>query len=424
MKELTLLELKDKRANFVEENERISAKIKVESRAMNEDEDKYFKENEKNALELEILIQEKEDQRKMPEGKKVDMSVKGEKRFSLLGSIKNIVDGKPLDSEFSGLFEEGRSEFAKAGCESEGNLIIPSQTKASYVENRAAIVTGQTTGTTAGGYAVATDWKNVLPPLTNYLVLTQAGATYLTGLKGNVEIPTYSGTIVKWKGEVASASDGAGTWGYVLLNPKRLTAYVDVSKMFLTQDSVGAENMLMANISKAVAVKLESTILGTAAGTVSTQPAGLFYSIVNTAVSTVTYALAVGLETTVNTSNALFGNLGYITSAAGLGILKTTPKIATYGSEFLCEDMTLNGYPVYVTNSCASTTDFGTTNGTGLIFGNWADLIIGQWGGFDILVDPYTQAALGTVRLVVNCYFDAAAARAYGIGFKGLHINK
>jgi len=78
------------------------------------------------------------------------------------------------------------------------------------------------------------------------------------------------------------------------------------------------------------------------------------------------------------------------------------------------------GFPVHVTNSAAYNV-FTTTGSAGLIFGNWADLIIGQWGGYDILVDPYTQAALGTVRLVVNCYFDAAAARA--ASFSAINIT-
>lgn len=421
---MTLLEMRDKRALKISDNAEMTVKIEKEKRKLSVDEQPVFDKNLTEIADLEKNILIEEELRKVIPSQEVKMSVKTEKRFSILKTIKNIAEGQPADPDFTGLFNEGRSEFSKAGCESTGHIVLPSQTHSKLIEPRAAIVTGQTTGTTAGGYAVSTDWKTVLPPLTNYLVLTQAGATYLTGLIGDVEIPTYSGTTVKWKGEVASATDGAGTWGHVSLNPKRLTAFVDVSKLFLIQDSVGAEAMLMANIAKAVAVKLESTILGTAAGSVSTQPAGIFNSIINTAVTTATYGTVIDLETAVNTANALFGNLAYITSAAGLGKLKQTPKIATYGSDFLIEDMELNGYPVYVTNGCANGTDFGTTNGTGIVFGNWADLIIGQWGGYDILVDPYTQAALGTVRLVVNCYFDAAAERAVGIGFSTKHIAK
>ena len=47
----------------------------------------------------------------------------------------------------------------------------------------------------------------------------------------------------------------------------------------------------------------------------------------------------------------------------------------------------------------------------GIIFGNWADFVIGQWGALDITVDPYTKAADGEVRLVINAFFDAKPRR-------------
>ena len=41
-------------------------------------------------------------------------------------------------------------------------------------------------------------------------------------------------------------------------------------------------------------------------------------------------------------------------------------------------------------------------------FGNWAKMLVGQWGGLDILVDPYTQATTATVRIHTNSYWDIA----------------
>ena len=35
-----------------------------------------------------------------------------------------------------------------------------------------------------------------------------------------------------------------------------------------------------------------------------------------------------------------------------------------------------------------------------LIQGNWNDLIIGNWGTLDLMVDPYTGSTSGTVRVV------------------------
>ena len=88
----------------------------------------------------------------------------------------------------------------------------------------------------------------------------------MTGLVGNISIPKYSGSTVTWEGEVGAASDGAGTFSEVELSPKRLTAYIDVSKQFLLQDSVSAEAMLRNDIVKAISNKLEATILGDEVG--------------------------------------------------------------------------------------------------------------------------------------------------------------
>lgn len=413
---MTLLEMRDKRALLITDNAELTVKIEKEKRKLDETEQKLFDDNLAKIAQLEKDILVEEELRKVPAQKVEPKMEAKEKRFSLMNLLRSEMERSPFDSDFTPVITEGRESFKRAGVSAEGNIVLP-------FETRAAIVTGQTTGTTAGGYAIGKDWKNVLPPLTNYLVLTKAGASYLTGLVGDVRIPTYSGTTVLWKAEVASASDGAGTWGYVDLAPKRLTAYLDVSKMFLLQDSVGAEQMLMENIAKAISVKLEETILGNEAGSATSKPEGLFYDHALTATATSTsFAAMVNLESAVNAQNALFGSLAYITNAAGAGLLKQTAKVSSSDSVMIMENGQVNGYPVYISNGVASGSDF-TTTGYGIIFGNWNDLYIGQWGGYDILVDPYTQAALGTVRIVVNSYFDADVARGKTVSFEAAKIK-
>lgn len=416
----TLLELKDKRGLLQDENIALTKKAEKENRKLTDVENKEFDARNEKILELEAAIEIEEEKRKVDSEKigKREMKAK-EPEFRLMKSILDISEKRDIDEAAKSVTVRGRDEFRKSNIAAGGHIVIPSSIPMSK-EERAAVVSGQAHGTTAGGYAVGYDNKTVLPPLTNYLVLSQAGATFLTGLVGDVTIPTYSGTTVMWKGEVASATDGAGTWGQVTLSPKRLTAFLDVSKMFLLQDAVGAEAMLKENIAKAIAVKLESTILGT--GLLSTTvPAGIFNTLAVAGPTTLTYATALARETAVNTNNALLGNLAFITNAAGKGIAKGALITTTYGDRHIMEDNEILGYPVYVTNSCASGTGAGndwntaactTTGGEGFVFGNWSDLLIGQWGGYDLLVDPYTQAALGTVRLVVNAYFDADLARS------------
>ena len=382
---------------LISDNAELTVKVESEKRKLTEDEQKIFDANLESIKRLEKEILVEEELRKIPAVKiELGKNLEEGKPFSLFRAINNELSHKAPDAPTMAMNEQGKSEFRKSELTPSGTILLPLE---SEIVTRTAIVAG---GTTTGGYIVATDKKAVLPPLTNYLVLTQAGATYLIGLVGNVSIPTYSGTTVAWKEETVSAADGAGTWGKVDLAPKRLTAYLDVSKQFLVQDSVGAEAMLYNNIAKAISAKLESTILGVGEGSSVSTPQGLFWGAYTSGATTFNWANIVGLETTVDSANALVNNLSYITNAKGRGMAKTTVRTATYGEQMIMEGTTINGYPVYVSNGVPKLTDFSTTTGTGFIFGNWADLIIGQWGGYDLTVDPYTVSIYGDIRIVIN----------------------
>jgi hypothetical protein len=47
-----------------------------------------------------------------------------------------------------------------------------------------------------------------------------------------------------------------------------------------------------------------------------------------------------------------------------------------------------------------------------IFFGNWADLIIGSWGGLDLTVDPYKHSDSGTLRIVALQDVDIAVRHA------------
>ena len=219
----------------------------------------------------------------------------------------------------------------------------------------------------------------------------------MTGLVGNVSIPVYSGSNVGWAGEVDAASNGGGTFSEVNLEPKRLTAYIDVSKQFLIQDSNSAEEMLKRDIVSAIANKLEATILGSEAGDAK-KPAGMLNAVVADS-NAITYKDIVKMEADLEAKNVR-GDIKFIVSPSAKAVLKSTAKNQ---NSFIMEGNEVNGYPVLSTSAVA---------GKGVIFGNFADLVIGQWGGIDLTVDPYTQAANGKVRLVINAYFDAKPRRA------------
>jgi len=62
----------------------------------------------------------------------------------------------------------------------------------------------------------------------------------------------------------------------------------------------------------------------------------------------------------------------------------------------------LNGYRAHVSNTVPRDLTKGSGSGlSAILFGNWSDLVIGHWGGVDILVDPYTLSTSGGLRVVV-----------------------
>ena len=68
---------------------------------------------------------------------------------------------------------------------------------------------------------------------------------------------------------------------------------------------------------------------------------------------------------------------------------------------------------VYENGEVDGTKAYNTSNvpASNYLFGDMSSLVIGTWSGLDLIVDPYTQAAKGAVRLVVNMYVDFGVAR-------------
>jgi len=344
--------------------------------------------------ELEDLDKQIEEKRNMNDNKNnkniIIKNTNSMENFSLLKSIRDYVEGRGTSDSTLSMLELGKQDMAKAGISARGQIILPYETR--------AIVNATTAG--EGEYNIAEIKTNMLGALRGNLVAVKAGATLLSGLNGNLSIPVYAGTTSAWKGENITAVDGAGAFTEITLAPKRITTILDISKMWLNQDSNGAENLLMNDLSASVLSTLEAAIFSTFTGDTTT-PAGILAGMNNTYSGATTYAGIVSLESAVATSNALTGSLSYITTPTLRGVAKTTAKSSGSGL-FVVEGDTMNGYPIYSTSHM--------TSGK-ILFANWADLLIGNWGAIDITVDPYTQAHLGVVRLVVNTYWNFTKRR-------------
>jgi HK97 family phage major capsid protein len=203
---------------------------------------------------------------------------------------------------------------------------------------------------------------------------------------------------VGWVGEVSAAADASYGFSHVILQPKRLTAYVDISKKLLAQDTVGVENAIRRDIVNALTDKLEATIFGSAAGD-ATKPAGIFYD--SSIYDASTFAAVVANESKVEDNN-VYGDMKYALSTSAKADLRAMPK-STKNTQLVMEGGQIDGVPAVVTSNIKTAGVYA--------YGDWSNLAVGSWGDIDITVDEYTQAVNGCVRLVVNAYFDAKKLR-------------
>ena len=337
---------------------------------------------EENKPEVQEETEPKENRNNINNTKNIHMS-----NFSLIKAINDVVNNRNINEDALNVIEMGATEMRKSGLSYSGQIQLP-------VEERGDAVAA--TVATDGKEIVATDKLNILSPLRGKSILAEAGATFLTGLVGNISIPNYTGSTCGWKGELEAADNGKGTFGSVELSPKRLTAYIDISKQFLTQDSVGAEEMLRADIVNSLVAKLEQTIFGDAAGD-TTKPAGIFNSAEVVAPS---YQGVCAAEAAVTDYS---GEKRFVMSPTAKSAFKQATISGTKSDlRLLLEDGEVDGYPV---------SDSSNVVAGGYAFGDFSELVVAQWGGIDIVVDPYTLATKNAIRLVINAYFDAKVRR-------------
>ena len=358
----------------------------------NPDDDKDDTDNPENTPDDKEVDpdKDKEDKEDNPDKKEQKSKINkhnimSEKKFNLLSAIRSIAENKPLDPEVQAVVDAGKSEMRNAGLSVNGQLQIPAETRAAV------------TVTAEGEDVVVTDFANILEPLRTKNVLVDSGAHILTGLVGDLQIPAMGAENVNWEGETDPAQDGASTFTNVKLTPHRLSAYIDISKQFLVQDSLGAEALIRRDLVAAIQSKLESTIFSTDA-TDGSKPAGIFNGVTPTKVTD--FKGLCTLESDVEDAN-FYGPAKYIVSPKAKAAMRAMAK-STKSTQLVMEGDNIDGTPVLSTGHIAKDT---------FAYGDWSQLYVGQWGAIDLTVDPYTKAADGQVRLVVNCFFDFKLVR-------------
>lgn len=331
------------------------------------------------------------------------------RNFSFLKAVRAMAPNATKADKEGAAFEFECSEAAqRAYGKSAQGILIPSEVLARAFNAGGAANTPA--GATSGANTVATQLLSgsFIEMLRNRTTAMRLG-TVLGGLVGNIDIPKQTGGATGyWVGEGADATEGTPVIGQIELSPKSVAAYTDITRRLIKQSTPDAEGIVRRDLANALAQTIDQAFwYGTGA---TNQPRGIKnYAGINAvdfAAANPVFGELVQMETEVAADNADIDQMAYVSNARFRGHAKTTVKFTNTGATIWEPGNTVNGYRSEITNQVATGDVF---------FGNFADVIIGMWGGLDLTVDPYSLSKSGGLRLVVFQDVDFALRRVESV---------
>ena len=330
-------------------------------------------------------------------------------KFNIIKAINEARNGKLTGVEAE-VNQEGLSEKRRLGVDARDMHAI---NMPEMLFTRTQSVTGGTGGN-LGGDLVFTEpgrYIDFLYPNTPTLGL----CSIAENLVGNIDFPKQTSSYtLNWQTETGTDTVQDINFDKVTMSPKRAVISASMSNQLLRQEySRGIEQRVIQQLNLSFNKGLENAVLnGTGS---SNQPSGIYTELAAQALAlgAITFDDLVDMEAALAASDALAGNLAYVTHPNVVAKLKKT-KVDAGSGRFLVEGMldpvkTANGYNIFNTTVSKKTT--GTPDTYGLLFGNFADVQIGFWGGATLMVDPYSQMKSSIVEIYVERFMDVAVLR-------------
>jgi HK97 family phage major capsid protein/HK97 family phage prohead protease len=297
----------------------------------------------------------------------------------------------------------------------------------------------QTRAVTAGGnFGGVADFTEVEPTaielLRSKVVCMALGARMLSGLKGTIKMPRQSGAATSnWEAESGAVSDSDLTLDSIQMSPHRLSMQNQYTLELLAQSAVAVDPLLAEDRQQVLARALDfAGINGPGSGN---SPLGLLLQsglsfvltgaqrssagVVTPGVGGLppTYIDLNDMEGLISTANGDIGTMGWAFRPKMRAVMRSIPQLpGSAVSGFIMPNSKVGpngvqegplGY-----NCIASTqipTGYTANSVSGLdamILGVWSQMLFGDWGLSEVIVDPYTQAAAGTYVITEHGLYD------------------
>ncbi len=386
----------EERASVVENMEAIIDSAKVEGRELTEGETTEFDSLNDKANSLEGMAKRAASFEALQANKAksepvIEDTPKEVREYSFQEAMKAAYSGR-LEGLVKEMDQEARNEARYTGQSFKG-IAIP-----------ASVITRAQVGTAAGNATEVMAWTDQLQA---NLVLASAGANFYSGVN-NMKFPVFSAINSGFVPEAGGSAPAAnGTASGVTLSPKKLISIVNVSAESMVQNA-GIEAALRRNMAASVASTLENALLDT--GDVSNAPASIFADAGAGSTGALTAATLTALETTVLTAGVQLegARMAYLMDLDAYAKVKTEAQVSSVSPLYDPRDKTSNGYFTFVSANVAAS---GAAGKEHALFGDFSKVHIAQFGGLDILVDPYTDGGIGQTRMIVTSLVDGDAVQ-------------
>jgi HK97 family phage major capsid protein len=430
-----LKHLKEERAKIQEQLDAIFTLCETEKRARNEAEKKSYDDLKAKvkAFDEEIEAVEEHEARKRkiaantspvtfdtpgkdPVGKDESKNLR---KLSITRALSKVREGN-FDGVEKEVNQEGKKELRSIGKGGDMGFSIPSfligwgQRDIDRFEKRDIDIT------TEGTDIMQTDFGALIPVLRAQPIVDRLGAQFLTGLTGDFQLPRQSAAAtMAWAAETGASTETTPTFDNVKLSPKRCSGFIDISRQSIFQANFSIENWVRNEIQTAIAQELDRVAIE-GSGTLN-QPTGVINTSGVGAVShgtnggAPTWPLVLEYQTDIEVANAPLASLAYLSTFQNKAKMMSTPKQSTGVEGNFIQNLPneLAGYPFFASNQVPADGTKGTgTALSAMVFGNWAELMVGQFGAVTLMSDPYSQMINSLIRFYIEVFADIKVRHA------------
>ena len=312
-------------------------------------------------------------------------------RYDLGKAIREAANGglTGLEAEIN---QEGVNEFRGSGLSVANGISIP----AMFLRNDALPLATEAVNTVSAATGGTTIANEIQGPIADYKPVTIAdkmGARKITGVTGDISIPVLTTPVTASK--MTNEADGVASTnaGFtdVTLSPERLAAHAKVTQQLLAQNSFDLQSFLAADIRRGLEVEYNKLVVAALNEVTEVDASEMD-------MEDIPYLMEQALrDADVDPAGAKF-----VTEPGILRQLRTASLDAGSGVFAAPNANNVIGY------ECLTSTLIADDQ---IFLAQPQEVVCCEWGGLNIMVDPYTEAHKDVVRIIANMYADCTLLR-------------